>query len=933
MNSIRPTLSDLEPTSYLPSDTNGTIDGIPGTKTYIDYPQKYKFVDESSGDVREEGVEYIVCGSQRIGFRANEQYKFVSMNLLCRNTVSRGPGKTTTTNSRMFTCVIHPKFRKDMLPSNFEQVTIAAMLSETELKQRLVKYSFFDILMEITSNSQFPLKYLKAVLDDTHYTRICLLFLSLNIDQQIIFLNFIVSLHNNCNFDIADRMKYKSAQLLPITNNKIFLLDATAGTGKTHLLCTMLLSIQYHGLYVAYSHDLCDTVRKLSIIPVRTNCELFISTLQCSFFKYKALWSANHSHYIYDRNTWHSDYEQCGVYADYYFAEITPPSLRHFEYFIHVVVFFNNLYRMTVLIRNSRPPYNNVWVVDEYTVLHDCDLLCLCVYAWFYRIYLLFVGNRNQQNSITHSKQNSRGNFDILNSIVTKSFHMTTVVRQEADPAFRDKLTSIRSIIDRYQETNQAAIDVPMNYYIKYMIYRMFREHFYRSIDLRAFFLCGTHVQLQERILDMLNYLRNSTVPVYPERSAENTTHDTSETTDTDAEVANPAKRRRLETNLEDHTTTQEVCSTQQSPSTDAKTPNTGGKPVYVLQYRENEDYFLSKFMRQQKHCKAGVFIEVPPKPAGLESHKFLDYILIARTFRYIYMRDTNSVLVECVDFDLEAHTVTVRSVENPEIIYTLVPEGISSRICGSEYFKWLSSYSKDSVMPNYTTNLYQYPLRYTAMTFHACQGLTLFMDAIDIHIDAMSVNSLYVGLSRVVSETQLQRFTSNLSHSFLITELMDDGYLYHMTKTSALKHQALILKAASHKTTTARRTAVPEFFQIAFTEVITLSMFNSNRRNTKINVELYRTLINFKEETRHTVQPVICMSNVVCMLQAEFQKCMEATDVTHMIAIYHDYMGRKGLEPYDLTGIRANPSTVKPIIFVHPTDTTTDGKEAEVVQ
>lgn len=82
-----------------------------------------------------------------------------------------------------------------------------------------------------------------------------------------------------------------------------------------------------------------------------------------------------------------------------------------------------------------------------------------------------------------------------------------------------------------------------------------------------------------------------------------------------------------------------------------------------------------------------------------------------------------------------------------------------------------------------------QFNARLMFVTYHAVQGMTLPPDVqLDLNLDGMSVNAIYVGLSRVVDPSQINAIVSQDFESLKFTHEQNDGWLYKIRGSGSTK-------------------------------------------------------------------------------------------------------------------------------------------------
>ncbi|QLI62451.1 Helicase 2 [Dikerogammarus haemobaphes nudivirus] len=80
-------------------------------------------------------------------------------------------------------------------------------------------------------------------------------------------------------------------------------------------------------------------------------------------------------------------------------------------------------------------------------------------------------------------------------------------------------------------------------------------------------------------------------------------------------------------------------------------------------------------------------------------------------------------------------------------------------------------------------SNLYQFPLKGLISTYHAAQGLTIGAGNIELDLDCSSLNSFYVGLTRIRNLNQLGKIHTNELTNLLITLHKNDSFYYRISK------------------------------------------------------------------------------------------------------------------------------------------------------
>lgn len=149
---------------------------------------------------------------------------------------------------------------------------------------------------------------------------------------------------------------------------------------------------------------------------------------------------------------------------------------------------------------------------------------------------------------------------------------------------------------------------------------------------------------------------------------------------------------------------------------------------------------------------------------------KFLNHLPLVKKLPYIYVDKSKCKhIVTLFDVDIANDKIVILC--NDELKF-LSPQTISSYL-PSENLRFL----KELV----TGNLYNFPIYPYYSTYHAVQGMTISNYNLEIDIDCTSVNSIYVGLSRISSPSQLTKIhTSELPH-LICTNYFNDDYFYRV--------------------------------------------------------------------------------------------------------------------------------------------------------
>lgn len=177
------------------------------------------------------------------------------------------------------------------------------------------------------------------------------------------------------------------------------------------------------------------------------------------------------------------------------------------------------------------------------------------------------------------------------------------------------------------------------------------------------------------------------------------------------------------------------------------------------------------------------------------EDHpKFLDYFLIIPGVKYNWVGLDHQTLVTVVN--VEADSIIVQSCDEACHTFVLRREKVLKNSLPEEYYRWLKS------NVNLKSSIYQFPLRILCTTYHAAQGLTLNNDIVELDVDTMTANSIYVGLSRVRQNEQIHALRTKHLTSLMFTLYMNDEYYYKIYRPNKrlLENLLLFIEKPSHR-------------------------------------------------------------------------------------------------------------------------------------
>lgn len=162
---------------------------------------------------------------------------------------------------------------------------------------------------------------------------------------------------------------------------------------------------------------------------------------------------------------------------------------------------------------------------------------------------------------------------------------------------------------------------------------------------------------------------------------------------------------------------------------------------------------------------KNGEFIENKLPNDG----KFLPYLILIEGEKYIYSESEHVqyyVILKSINKDsLILHN------EDKKQVLKIHRKIIDAKLFNEEFIAWVKTKTSKT--------LYQFPIKHKTSTYHAAQGLTIKTDVLDLDLDTSSLNSFYVGLTRVKNQSQINKIHTKDLVNFTITFNKNDEYYY----------------------------------------------------------------------------------------------------------------------------------------------------------
>lgn len=644
-------------------------------------------------------------------------------------------------------------------------------------------------------------------------------------------------------------------------------LDANPGTGKTFLISALaqVLSPKWSTQYIVYTKNLSLDLADVKCLNTMTCCKFLMRTLQIPFSTACNLWNLK---------------------LDKFCDDLDENSFITNTYILFWVVrtIWSHLQRSVC----------KFLIIDEYTVLSPWFIVALLLVAKLYNFPILFIGDQFQQNSMNKSVHHQFNNYLLLRRLLPPAqlLTMSISMRQSADMQFQLKIAQITNMLQQLSRGN----DLRLSYDLKYKIFELFIDKFLLLEDYSALYLAQYHRLIKQRLKRCADSLMPQASPPPTMSTAINVqnpiknndkknANDATKTTEAHKYISEYRYTRKIYRLIPTTTTGSTAAASNNFLSRRQQINGGRGENNEICfdddhSGNNNNDtkcYRKSMLERTANLLYPLPFIETVYKyPANLMLVPALSYIYSNEhgqqtTVKFVRRLTDNSILV--TDY---------KSGRPFKVARTLVADTNHQ----TEHVKWLehqiSEFDQKDVLLQHKHErykaqhgsiridyeLYQFPLRMYATTYHGAQGLTLDVPKIELCIDAISLNSLYVGLTRIRRESQLGKLHSESLMDFVTTLYYDDDYYYKIAKktfavvgpgmlkrvlgTGAAAAEAtnsgpgdLISAAVDNKQTTCER--------VKFQETVSVNRFNA-KNNT--NIKIFKRLYESKTTPDSTIDP-----------------------------------------------------------------------------
>ncbi|AII15864.1 helicase 2 [Penaeus monodon nudivirus] len=156
-----------------------------------------------------------------------------------------------------------------------------------------------------------------------------------------------------------------------------------------------------------------------------------------------------------------------------------------------------------------------------------------------------------------------------------------------------------------------------------------------------------------------------------------------------------------------------------------------------------------------------------------LKLSKFMTYLILVKDKYYVFIPDDiHMYRVKLLNIGKCRLHIYNETLKREQIIHK---RAINSHIVSEQLMNTLKAIG-------YKT-LYQYPLKELTSTYHAAQGLTIPDDKVELNLDCSSLNSFYVGLTRIKKLDQLVKIHTRDFFNLLYTKRKNDAWFYKINK------------------------------------------------------------------------------------------------------------------------------------------------------
>ncbi|XP_076647529.1 na[+]-dependent inorganic phosphate cotransporter [Halictus rubicundus] len=247
--------------------------------------------------------------------------------------------------------------------------------------------------------------------------------------------------------------------------NKVILIDAPSGTGKTHILSTFA---QKYGEGVQFAVFRRDQASQLML-------------RQVSAYTYVS----------YNMRNFHLNYREA-------LCMFTVSGLDNTDVIYKLITYANKYVHVSNVIK--------VIILDAYTIVSPLMLLLLYIVSLKNKITLIFAGNKMQLRSINNTPQlHNRNNSDIIEIFSDLTINELTANLRSDDKNFLKKVSRFGNAIASYKTKKQ----IPFHFNLRYLLYSLFRNKYDPRIteNFDALYMASFHHVITKRLYRFMKYL------------------------------------------------------------------------------------------------------------------------------------------------------------------------------------------------------------------------------------------------------------------------------------------------------------------------------------------------------------------------------------------------------------------------------------------
>ncbi|XP_076223052.1 na[+]-dependent inorganic phosphate cotransporter [Nomia melanderi] len=155
-----------------------------------------------------------------------------------------------------------------------------------------------------------------------------------------------------------------------------------------------------------------------------------------------------------------------------------------------------------------------VIILDAYTIASPLMLLLLYIVSLKNDMTLIFAGNKLQLGAINRSAIHGRSNFDILEIFSHQTIYELTTNIRSTESQFLDKLSRYRDMLASYSSRG----DAPFHFNLRYFLYRLFPNKYNPAIteDFRSTYMAYFHRTITKRMYRFMKSLKPGEYSVEP---------------------------------------------------------------------------------------------------------------------------------------------------------------------------------------------------------------------------------------------------------------------------------------------------------------------------------------------------------------------------------------------------------------------------------